>query len=94
MAVAIVNGAAGTILVKAGGGKLYDAVGIAAGTSYTFIAKDGPDPSGNYRTLMGAAPVAVVAGQHLLVDGLPISFRDGLSFTVAGTPGEFDVHYD
>jgi hypothetical protein len=94
MAVAIVNGAAGTILIKAGGGQLYDLIGVAAGTSYAVTVKDGPDSAGNYRTLFGSTPVPIVAGQHLLVDGRDVSFRDGLSVTVSGTPGEFEVHYD
>jgi hypothetical protein len=87
----IVNGAAGTILVKAGGGQLYDVVGVAAGTSYTYICKDGPDVNGNYRTMFGATPIPVVAGQNLLDATIPMPFTNGLSFTVAGTPGEFDV---
>jgi len=94
MPVAIVNGAAGTLQVKLGGGKLYDVVGVAAGTSYTFIAKDGPDPSGNFKTLFGAATIPVVAGQHLMASGISVPFINGLAFTVAGTPGEFDVQYD
>jgi len=88
----IVNAAASTVLVRAGGGQLYNVVGIAAGTSYTFVVKDGPDPNGNYRTMFGGTPIPVVAGQNLFDGGgPPMPFTNGLSFTVAGTPGEFDV---
>lgn len=92
--VSIVNGAAGTILIKSGGGQFYNIVGIAAGTSYTYTVKDGPDANGNFRTLFGATPLPVVAGQNLLADSRPVTFVNGLSVTVAGTPGEFEVHWD
>jgi hypothetical protein len=95
MAVTIVNGAAGTIQVKLGGGQFYNVVGIAAGTSYAYTIKDGPDQSGNFKTLFGATPLLVVAGQNLNSNGIhPISFVNGLAFTVSGTPGEFEVQFD
>lgn len=92
--VTIVNSAAGTVLIKAGSGKLYDVVGISTGTSYAFICKDGPDSAGNFRVIYGGAAIPVVAGQHLIVDSREVAFRDGLSFTVSGTAGEFEVHFD
>lgn len=92
--VAIVNGAAGTIQVKLGGGQLYDVIGISAGTSYAFIVKDGPDSSGNYKTLFGGAAIPVVAGQHLISDTRAVPFVNGLALTVSGTPGEAEVHFD
>jgi hypothetical protein len=87
----VVNGAAGTILVKNGGGQLHNVIGVAAGTSYAFIVKDGPDVNGNYRTMFGATPIPVAAGQNLFDAAMPMPFTNGLSFTVSGTPGEFDV---
>jgi hypothetical protein len=92
--VTIVNGAAGTIQIKLGAGQLYDVVGIAAGTSYTYAVKDGPDTSGNFKTLFGATPIPVVAAQNLLQDSRPVTFANGLALTVAGTPGEISVHWD
>ena len=94
MAVTVVNGAAGTIQVKLGGGQLYDIIGIAAGTSYAYTVKDGPDPNGNFRTLFGATPLVVVAGQHLVTSGRPVAFTNGLALTVSGTPGEVEVQWD
>lgn len=87
----IVNSVAGTVLVKAGGGQLYNVIGIAAGTSYAYIVKDGPDVNGNYRTMFAATPIPVVAGQNLFDSGGPMPFTNGLSLTVSGTPGEVDV---
>jgi hypothetical protein len=94
MPVTTVNGAAGTIQVKLGGGILRGIQGVSAGTSYTFQAKDGPDPAGNTRTLIGAAAVPVVAAQQWVNPGAPIPFTNGLAFTVTGTPGEFYVQWD
>ena len=89
-----INSAAGTVIVKRGGGVLRNITGVSAGTSYTFKAQDGPDTAGNAQTLLGAAAIPVVAGQTWLNNTQPISFRDGLQFVVAGTPGEFVVEYD
>ena len=94
MPVTAVNGAAGTIQVKLGGGALRNITGVSAGTSYTFQAKDGPDPSGNYTTLIGAAAVPVVANQQWVDPVAPMAFTNGLAFTVTGTPGEFFVQWD
>ena len=92
--IATVNGAAGTIIVKRGGGVLRSITGVSAGTSYTFKCQDGPDPAGNAQTLIGAAAIPVVAGQQWVDPQAPVSFRDGLQFVVTGTPGEFVVQYD
>ena len=92
--VTTVNGAAGTIQVKLGGGVLRDIRGIAAGTSYTFQAKDGPDVNGNYKILIGAAAVPVVNNQSWVNPAEPLTFVNGLAFTVGGTPGEFFVQWD
>lgn len=92
--VTTVNGAAGTIQVKIGGGVLRGIQGVSAGTSYTFQAKDGPDASGNYRTMIGAAAVPVVAGQQWVSPSESLAFTNGLAFTVTGTPGEFYVQWD
>lgn len=92
--IATVNGAAGTIIVKRGGGVIKSIKGVSAGTSYTFKAQDGPDPAGNAQTLIGAAAIPVVAGTEYADPMNPIPFRDGLQFVVTGTPGEFVVHYE
>lgn len=92
--VTVVNGAAGTIQVKLGAGRVYDVVGIAAGTAYSYTVKDGPDTAGNFVTIACASPMVVAAGQHLMTQGQYFSFKNGLAFTVAGTPGEFDVLFD
>ena len=92
--VTTVNGTAGTIQVKLGGGVLRGIQGVSAGTSYTFQAKDGPDPNGNYRTLIGAAAVPVVANQQWVTAAEGLAFINGLAFTVTGTPGEFFVQWD
>lgn len=92
--IATINGAAGTIIVKRGGGQLKSITGVSAGTSYTFKAQDGPDPSGNAQALIGVAAIPVVAGQQWVDPQQPVSFRDGLQFVVTGTPGEIVVQYD
>jgi hypothetical protein len=92
--VTVVNAAASTVQVKIGGGQLYDVIGIATGTAYAYTVKDGPDVNGNYRTMFGATPLVVAAGQHLLTSGRPVSFANGLALTVSGTPGEFEVQFD
>lgn len=90
-----ITAAAGTVQVKLGGGLVYDVVGVSAGTSYAYVLKDGPDSGGNFRTIVGGgAAVPVVAGQHLITDGRPVSFSNGLALTVSGTPGEILVHFD
>lgn len=95
MAIKVIGvGSTGTILVKAGGGRLYDVIGIAPGTSMTYTLKDGPDPNGNFQTLFGSTPIPVVAGQNLLQQSQPVTFRDGLSVVVGGTAGEIEVQYD
>lgn len=92
--IATVNSAAGTVIVKRGGGVLRNITGVSAGTGYTFKCQDGPDPLGNNQTLIGASAIPVVAGQQWVDPQAPIPFRDGLQFVVAGTPGEFVVQYD
>jgi hypothetical protein len=87
----VVNAAASTVIVKAGAGQLYNVICVAAGTSYAFICKDGPDPFGNYRTMFGGTPIVLTAGQNLFDSGGPMPFTNGLSLTVSGTPGEYDV---
>lgn len=94
MPVTTVNGAAGTIIVKLGGGILRGITGVAAGTNYTFKCQDGPDINGNARTLVGASAIPVVAGQQWVHPAEPISFTNGLQFVVAGTPGEINVQWD
>lgn len=88
----IVNQAASTVLIKPGGGHLYNVICVAAGTAYAFICKDGPDDSaGNYRTMFGGTPIVLTTGQNLFDSGGPMPFTNGLSLTVSGTPGEYDV---
>lgn len=90
-----VTAAASTVQIKLGGGQVYDVVGVSAGTSYAFVLKDGPDPNGNFRTIVGGgAAIPVVAGQHLMADGRPIACTNGIAVTVSGTPGELMVHWD
>ena len=86
---------AGTVQVKLGGGRLYNVVGISAGTSMTYQIKDGPDVNGNSRLLFGGTAIPVVAGQNLRQAGYePIQFTNGLQFVIGGTPGEVDVEFD
>ena len=92
--ITTVNGAAGTIIVKRGPGQLRNITGISAGTSYTFKCQDGPDSAGNAQTLIGSGAIPVVANQQWVDPFAPITFRDGLQFVVAGTPGEFVVQWD
>lgn len=94
MPVTTVNGVAGTIQVKLGGGLLRAIQGVSAGTAYTFKAQDGPDPAGNFRTLIGAAAIPVVANQTWVTPAEPIAFTNGLAMVVTGTPGEFFVQWD
>jgi hypothetical protein len=94
MPVTTVNGAAGTIQVKLGGGVVRNVTGIAAGTSYTFKVQDGPDVNGNFKTLFGATAIPVVANQQWIDPVAPIPFINGLAFVVTGTPGEFYVQWD
>jgi hypothetical protein len=90
-----ITSAAGTVQIKLGGGLVHDVIGISAGTSYAYVLKDGPDPSGNYRTIAGGgAAIPVVAGQHLLDTGFSIACTNGIALTVSGTPGEILVHWD
>jgi hypothetical protein len=90
-----VTAAAGTVQIKLGGGRVWDLVGISAGTSYAYVLKDGPDISGNYRTIAGGgAAIPVVAGQHFMDTGRFIPFTNGIAVTVSGTPGEFFVDWD
>ena len=94
MPVTTVNGVAGTIQIKLGGGILRGIQGVSAGASYAFKAQDGPDPSGNFRTLIGAAAVPVVAAQQWVSPNEAIAFTNGLAMVVTGTPGEFFVQWD
>ena len=95
MAMQQVNGAAGTIQIKLGGGRVYSVVGVAAGTSYTFQLKDGPDPNGNSKTIMGQnAAIPVVAGTQYMSATQPITFINGLQAVVTGTPGDFELEFD
>ncbi len=89
-----INAAAGTVQVKLGGGVIRSIIGVAAGTSYTFQAKDGPDVNGNAAVLMGASAIPVVAGQSWLPSGTTIPFINGFQMVVTGTPGEVFVQYD
>jgi len=90
-----INAAAGTVQVKLGGGKIWAIVGVAAGTSYAFQVKDGPDPQGNTQTIMGqSAAIPVVAGVNYIDPQQPITFRDGFQMVMTGTPGDVEVQYD
>ena len=90
-----VHGAAGTIQLKLGGGQVRSIVGVAAGTSYTFQLKDGPDSAGNARTIVGQnAAIPVVAGTQYMSPTFPIPFINGLQAVVTGTPGDFEVEFD
>jgi hypothetical protein len=90
-----VTAAASTVQIKLGAGRVYDVVGVSAGTSYAYVLKDGPDVSGAYRTIVGGgAAVPVVAGQHLQDTGRFFAFTNGIAVTVSGTPGEFLVDWD
>lgn len=94
MPVTTVNAAASTVQVKLGGGVVRGVTGVSAGTAYTFKMQDGPDTSGNFKTLIGATAVPVVADQQWVNPVAPIPFINGLAFVVAGTPGEFYVQWD
>ena len=94
MPVTTVNAAASTVQVKLGVGVVRNVTGVSAGTSYAFKMQDGPDPSGNFKTLIGAAAIPVVANQQWIDPAAPMSFTNGLAFVVSGTPGEFFVQWD
>lgn len=86
---------AATIQVKLGAGRIYGIFGVAAGTGFAVIVKDGPDSAGNLQTIMGqSAAIPIVAGGTLLSTGQPMTFRDGLQIVTSGTPGEFEIQYD
>ena len=90
-----INVAAGTAQIKLGAGKVWGILGVSAGTSYTFQLKDGPDANGNVQIIYGqSAAVPVVAGVQYLNPLEPLTFRDGLQITVAGTPGDIELQYD
>lgn len=90
-----VNATAGTVQAKLGAGRIKSIVGVAAGTSYAFQIKDGPDSAGNTQTIMGqTSAIPVVAGVQYMDPNAPITFRDGLQVVVSGTPGELEIQFD
>jgi hypothetical protein len=90
-----VNGAAGTIQLKLGGGRVYSIVGVSIGTNYALQLKDGPDPAGNAKTIVGQnAAIPAVAGVQYMSPTQPTTFINGLQAVVTGTPGEFEVEFD
>ena len=90
-----INIAAGTSQVKLGPGKIWSIVGVAAGTTYAFQIKDGPDSAGNTQTIMGqSAAIPVIAGVQYVNSAEPMTFRDGFQMVMTGTPGDIEVQYD
>lgn len=90
-----VKSAAGTVQAKLGGGRIYNIVGVAAGTSYAFQIKDGPDINGNSQTIMGqTAAIPVIAGVNYIQSMQPLTYRDGLQIVVSGTPGELEIQFE
>jgi hypothetical protein len=88
--------ASGTTQVKLGMGYLMALTVVKAdGTTTSVRALDGPDGSGNFRTLLGSAaivPAATAIGVNLV--GAPIEFSNGLEIIfVAGTGGEVLVEW-
>lgn len=95
MPVKQINAAAGTVQVKLGPGKIWRIFGVAAGTSYAFQVKDGPDSAGNTQTIIGQnAAIPVVAGVQYVNSAEPVSFRDGFQMVMTGTPGDVEVQFD
>jgi hypothetical protein len=86
---------AGTIQVKLGPGAVRALLCAAAGTGFSFQLKDGPDPAGNTRTIMGqAAAIAGVAGLNYVWPPEALPFNYGLQIVTTGTPGDFEIQYD
>jgi len=82
-----------TTQVKLGGGKIWNIIVSDPGTAWVLAVKDGPDPSGNFQTLINAAKIS--AGQPFLDAANPVSFRDGLQVVTSGTTaGELDFQFD
>ena len=80
-----------TTQAKIGPGYLNGILIAAAGTSWTVQVKDGPDASGNFKTILGASAVTVPAVGTDLIPS-PVYFGQGLQIITAGaTPGELDV---
>jgi hypothetical protein len=77
--------------IKIGAGRLDNIVAAAPGTTWIVAIKDGPDPSGNFKTIIAGATIS--AGQLLLPDG-PYYFTQGLqASTTSGTAGELDFFW-
>lgn len=86
---------AATITVKRGAGKIWSLLGVAAGTTFAFQLKDGPDTAGNSQTIMGqSAAIPVIAGVQYVNSAEPLVFRDGLQIVTTGTPGDLEIQYD
>lgn len=95
MATTLINANA-TTQVKLGGGMLRGITVTNPGATWAFQVKDGPDPNGNFQTLLGVAAVAPgLAGSRYVDPIAPLSFVNGLQVITSGTtPGELEVQYD
>lgn len=92
MPTTIINSNATTQL-KLGGGRIWNIIVSAPGASWVMKVNDGPDPSGNVRTLINAA--AISAGQPFTDAVSPLCFINGIQVVTSGTtPGEIDIQWD
>ena len=81
-----------TFQLKTQAGYVQSIIVSAPGTTWTLKLLDGPDSSGNTKTILGGStPLTMTAGPLQIT--WPLQFSNGLQVITSGTAGEVDIEW-